>query len=264
MKLTKIEVLRGTILCESGLSISGVNSGLSIGALSSEFIKNPITKEPYIPGSSLKGKLRCILEQEKNQYGANGSGYKKPKKESEGREKKIQEHDGTPCGCGVCTICKLFGAHASGKNDRTPTRLIVRDSMLTDKSRKRIENSDFNEEVCFETKIENVIDRKKGNTINGGMRTNERVAAGTDFNFELVLQIYDVDTEKDVEAYKELIQKGLTLIELTYLGGSGSRGYGKVKFKKELKKGEEKQQSDDKISISDWKTVYPFPENTVE
>jgi len=236
MKLTKIEVLRGEIKCKSGLLICGASNGLSIGALSSEFIKNPITKEPYIPGSSLKGKLRCILEQEQGQYGQDGKGQKKSKSDT--------IPDSAPCGCGTCSICKLFGSHANGKDAiKSIPRLIVRDAELSNDSRAQIKESDVTEEICFETKVENVIDREKGSTRNGGMRTNERVAAGMKFDYELVLQLYDGDKDEDILTYKQLVEKGLKLIEYTYLGGCGSRGYGNVEFSKK--------------ESSDWVCVYP-------
>jgi len=231
MRLSKIETLKGEIVCKSGLLICGASNGLSIGDLSSEFIKNPITKEPYIPGSSLKGKLRCILEQEAGKY-----------------QMKPNKDDAMPCGCGKCEICKLFGSHAQGKDAiKTLPRLIFRDAMLNEESRRRIKESDITEEICFETKVENVIDRKKGSTISGGMRTNERVAAGMKFDYEIVLQIYDEDTPEDIKMYKETIEKGLNLIELTYLGGCGSRGYGNVEFSKK--------------SVSDWEEKYSVSGN---
>lgn len=244
MKLSRVEVLRGELTCKSGLLICGASNGLSIGALSSEFIKNPITKEPYIPGSSLKGKLRCILEQEQGQYGQNGKGEKKKLKDKNDRTKFEMVPDSAPCGCGTCTICKLFGSHANGKNAiKSITRLIIRDAELSADSRKQIKESDVTEEICFETKVENVIDRQKGSTITGGMRTNERVAAGMKFDYELVLQTYDDDKDEDISKYKELVEKGLKLIEYTYLGGCGSRGYGNVEFSKK--------------APSDWECVYP-------
>ncbi len=78
-----------------------------------------------------------------------------------------------------------------------------------------------------ESKYENTIDRITGTTIKGGIRQTERVPAGTKFNVEFVINVWDDDNEKDL---LEMLKKGIRLIENDYLGGSGSRGYGQVKF----------------------------------
>jgi CRISPR-associated protein Csm3 len=78
-----------------------------------------------------------------------------------------------------------------------------------------------------ELKIENTIDRVQGTTVKGGIRTAERVPAGAVFNAEFVLNIWDDDKEDDLLA---LFEKGIRLLENDYLGGSGSRGYGQIKF----------------------------------
>ena len=100
MKLKEIVTFSGKIYCVSGLCIGGSSNSLEIGGIDREVIKNPITKEPYIPGSSIKGKMRSELEK---RYGA-------LKRE---RDKTTNLTEKEPCGCGrrTCLICKIFGAH---------------------------------------------------------------------------------------------------------------------------------------------------------
>ena len=62
MKLEKVVTISGQIECKTGLCIKGSNSDLNIGGADSEVIKNPLTGHPYIPGSSIKGKMRSQLE----------------------------------------------------------------------------------------------------------------------------------------------------------------------------------------------------------
>ena len=97
MKLEKVVTISGQIECKTGLCIKGSNSDLNIGGADSEVIKNPLTGRPYIPGSSIKGKMRSQLEKK---YDI------KPKKE------------GQPCGCGQenCMICTVFGAHMNPRS----------------------------------------------------------------------------------------------------------------------------------------------------
>lgn len=207
-KLVEIYKLTGTITCESGLAIKDSGSTLKIGGYDAEVIKNPLTNLPYIPGSSLKGKMRSQLE----------------KMEGKGKE-------GNPCGCGRedCKICILFGAHKNTRSNAGPVRIIVRDSVLSKESEKRMKEQYRNNKPFYETKTENFINRNTGTVGGSGARTFERVPAGTTFMLEIVLQIYESDREK-VNEYKQYIEQGLKLVEYSYLGGSGSRGYGQVKI----------------------------------
>ena len=206
MKLKKNVVFSGKIHCLSGLYIGGISNSLEIGGVDNEVIKNPITREPYIPGSSLKGKMRSEMEK---RYGT-------WKKTDEG---KFIETEETPCSCGrkECMVCLLYGAHQNtGESD--PTRIIVRDALLS---------KEFKETIPFilEHKTENMVNRKSGKA--ESPRTTERVPEGVSFDFEIILRIYEGDNEK---AMIKEVEKALTYVEESYLGGSGSRGYGNVKF----------------------------------
>lgn len=197
MKLIEKNIITGTILLKTGLHIGGSKSSLDIGGLDSPVIKTPLGV-PYIPGSSLKGKIRTLL----------GLSYGAFKLEE---DKEI--------------IKKMFG---SAEKDWTePTRLIFRDAVLdVEKFMEVFTNKDALLETDFsEEKYENTIDRKSGKTTGGGLRNIERVPAGAVFSFEIVINVFDKDNKN--EMLKEL-EKGLNLLQDDYLGGSGTRGYGKV------------------------------------
>jgi CRISPR-associated protein Csm3 len=220
MKLISKTIIKGTIKLETGLHIGGSKSSLDIGGLDSPVIKNPLGV-PYIPGSSLKGKLRSLLAAK---YNTNGN---------------TDEHDD------ATNIKKIFGYAGKNKKGDAPsvsgeiTRLIVRDADLDVKVFNEIFKED---EAVLETpftqeKTENRIDRKSGKAANGGIRNIERVPAGAIFNFELVLNNYEEDKSED---FIGLINTGFELLEDDYLGGSGSRGYGKIKIESNINNPETK------------------------
>lgn len=199
-KLTKKIKIQTTITLVTGLHIGGSKENVEIGGIDLPVIKLAIkNNEPYIPGSSLKGKMRCLLEQIK--------GADKVGKDAE--------------------VNSLFGITES-KNLHTenrPSKLIVRDAMLTDDSRKALRASIHLDMPYTEGKWENTINRVKG--VAEHPRQTERVPAGAQFNAEFVINIWDDDKEEDLLA---LFEKGIRLLENDYLGGSGSRGYGQIKF----------------------------------
>lgn len=200
--------ISGEICIESGLHIGAGNDEIRIGGIDNPVVKNPITGEPYIPGSSLKGKVRCLLEQVFDAHN-NGSPSKIGKIEIEKSfSKKL--------------ICEMFG---NGGSDREyngkPTRLMFRDSSLINKEIFPLKG------IYTEGKYEVVIDRSKGTAKDGGIRQVERVPAGAKFDFRVVMKVFkDDDTQKMIS----FLKLGLKLLEMDCLGGSGSRGYGRIKF----------------------------------
>lgn len=205
MKLTSYSTIKGVIRCESGLRIGGSKDSLEIGTTDNPIIRHPINGLPYIPGSSLKGKMRSLLEIQAGTFNFKGG----------------------PCDCGTCEICKLFGC-GSPQKAKEMTRLIFRDAMITDDSEQLLREAQAEKGVNFsEVKNENWIDRKTGKAGHQGLRSQERVPEGTTFNFEISIRIFDKDNK---EGFKKKIAEGLSLMEKDYLGSSGSRGYGKIKF----------------------------------
>jgi len=179
---------------------------MEIGGTDNPILRHPINNFPYVPGSSLKGKIRSLLEQ-----------------------KHCAEQvmrDGKPCSCGNCDVCRIFGC-ANSRNTRSTTRVIFRDCLLTEESRRILENAREELGVPYsESKTEVLIDRKTGLSYGRiGPRTQERIPEGTQFGLEIVLRRFEGD---DVEKDTKFIQEGLALLQNDTLGGSGSRGYGKV------------------------------------
>ncbi len=208
MKLDKVIKYTGTMELVSGLAIKGTSNDLNIGGVDSEVIKNPITKMPYIPGSSLKGKMRSLMEH--------------------AHADKIESRDGSPCRCGKkeCIICTVFGAHMNPHAASAPTRIIVRDCNLTEESRNLIQNLPLTSGSFLEQKAENIINRENGTA--GSPRFIERIPSGLSFDVEIILQIFNGDDE---DKLKKTVNEALNrLQDESYLGGSGSRGYGQVRF----------------------------------
>ena len=206
-QLVKKIKINTSITLITGLHIGGNSENVEIGGIDNPVIKLASKGDvPYIPGSSLKGKMRCLLEQV---AGA-------PKV---GLDEKVNN---------------LFGIteNKAINTSNQPSKIIVRDAMLSDDSKKMLLDCDNLDMPYTENKFENVIDRVKG--IAQHPRQTERVPAGAEFCAEFIINIWDDDDEQELMA---LFEKGIRLLENDYLGGSGSRGYGQIKFG-EMKKTE--------------------------
>jgi CRISPR-associated protein Csm3 len=206
-KWTEIIVLRFNIVCVEGCRVGGTGGSLEIGGVEPNLtvIRSPLTGNPYLPGSSLKGKLRSVLEKEGG-----------------------KAVNGEPCRCGqaTCLICTVFGAHMQPKAASSPTRIVVRDSPLSPEWTEKLHGAIRAGLSFFEEKTENTVDRKTGTATNP--RTGERLPPGSAFNGEIVLHIYEGDDSKKLV---QLVRHGLGIIQdASSLGASGSRGYGKVRF----------------------------------
>ncbi len=201
----------------TGLHIGGTESGIEIGGVDKTVIRDKLTNRPYIPGSSLRGKMRSLLEK----Y----HGLEQNQTIGQGRIHSCTDERQYP----TCDVCQVFGVPGERKF-ATPTRLVVRDVHLSDASAKKLEDSGRTDLPYTEVKTEVSIDRV---TSAANPRQMERVPAGSLFsNAELVYGIYsgdDCDPGKDIERLRTVIE-GLQLLEDDYLGGLGSRGSGKVRL----------------------------------
>jgi len=209
----------------TGLHIGGSDGGIEIGGVDKTVIRDRLTNRPYVPGSSLKGKARSLLEKYKGlkQNQRIGSGYIHSCG-AEHRDKTSAAKD-----YAGCIICQIFGV--PGERDfATPTRLVVRDVMMTEASAEQLEKLGRTDLPFTEVKTEVSIDRV---TSAANPRSMERVPAGTIFGTaELVYSIYQrdgCDASADVTRLATLVE-GLVLLEDDYLGGLGSRGSGQVKL----------------------------------
>lgn len=204
MKLKNIKECEGCIELKSGLHIGGGDTNMRIGGADSLVIKNPRNGNPYIPGSSLKGKIRSLLELETGLVELGEPLGSKQFKDGTSESDKI---------------IQLFGVGASDSSNPNigPTRISFADCPIC--------VEDKNKENIFEIKAENCIDRIKGTAANP--RFIERVVAGVKFDFSISLKLFDEDDEKEFE---RILLRGIALLERDALGASGSRGYGKVCF----------------------------------
>ena len=199
-------IINGVVEVKTGMRIGGTTGGLKIGGIDLNVITDSEGK-PYIPGSSLKGKMRSLIEH----------------KEGVSFDPKSGMHvcKTTP----PCDICKIWGTTGDVPS---LTRLIVRDTYLDRDSisEKMKENLDLQ---WTEVKTEINIDRTTGTVSRvGGPRQIERVPAGAKFkDCEMVFNVFE---EEDKDLLKKVFE-AMELLEDDYLGGMGSRGYGKVEFK---------------------------------
>ena len=198
--------LRGTIrVPNGGVRVGGNPQWLEHGGTADfTLVRNPVTGEPYIPGSSLKGRVRAMLE----------------KVEGRGRE-------GEPCNCGRkdCLVCVVFGAHKRPQAESSPTRLVVRDAPLTSEARTRLRDLEAEGKSLVEEKAETLVDRDKGTT--EAPRFQERVW-NADFKLEILIHVYDGDEPVKM---LEFVRRGLGLVqEIGAVGAGGSRGSGQVQF----------------------------------
>jgi CRISPR-associated protein Csm3 len=206
-------IIQGTIIAETGLRIGGSTGGLKIGGLDSPVIVDPGGR-PYIPGSSLKGKTRSLMERF----------HSRPPSEKGGPHlcEKQDEYENCP----VCKVWGLLGNADNFPSISTITRLLVRDVFLDeasidDEMRKNMELQ------WTEIKMETAINRLTGTAHGKSLRQIERVPAGARFKESRF--IFNVFEEADKDLLKELFI-ALELLENDYLGGMGSRGSGQVRF----------------------------------
>lgn len=187
-------IIQGALIVKTGMHIGGGSDYAPIGSVDSPFVRDILTQEPIIPGSSLKGKLRTLLVRYRSkQYIV----------------KDIKDDDEV--------IKRLFGS----TNPQTISRLQFQDLFVSEESKVLLESVDT-DTYMGEVKSENTIKR---NTGEAKPRQIERVPAGTKFGFQLVYTIID---ESEVEEDLQTLRAGLNLLELDYLGGHGTRGYGRV------------------------------------
>ncbi|MCX8023446.1 MAG: type III-A CRISPR-associated RAMP protein Csm3 [Syntrophorhabdaceae bacterium] len=239
MKLISIKKLQGKIILKSGLHIGSGNMEMHIGGTDSPVIKHPHTFEPYIPGSSIKGKVRSLLELACGlvPFATDDGGLVS--------SKTVNKLDGNPeLKRHAEAILTIFGSSGADKDDETgygPTRVSFSDCYLDETWKQKARDNRW---AYTEVKSENRIDRIKGTAEHP--RFIERVPEGTEFNF---LVTFKVLKEEDERLFQDYLLRGLKLLEMDALGGNGSRGYGRIEFDFKEK---------DSAFDSQFKTLDPF------
>ena len=223
LKLQKIYEITGKIELLTGLRIGSGNTEMHIGGVDNLVVKHPYTNEPYIPGSSLKGKIRSLLEY---YFGLSTHSYRVDRNSGGVTSYKLltENNISEDVKSNARIILKLFGLSGSGSEVLEkigPTRVAFSDCFFTEEFKSKLEKERL---PYTEIKAENRINRITGTAENP--RFTERVPAGAEFNFRITLKIYSDEDEKLLD----ILLKGMKLLELDYLGGCGSRGYGRIKF----------------------------------
>ena len=190
--LTKIQIT-GTLVVETGMHIGGSTANAAIGAVDSPVIKDARNNTPIIPGSSIKGKMRSLLAKELN-------------------DSVVSPDDD------CVEIARLFGTAKKGKVHAS--RLFFSDMNLSNEQELRAAGL----QSLTEVKFENTINRA---TAEATPRQIERVIRGSMFDLDI---IYNVEKSEEVEQDFKTLAEGFKLLQYDYLGGNGSRGYGKVSF----------------------------------
>jgi len=214
-QLTGITTLKATLELVTGLRIGAGDSEMHIGGVDNTVIKHPHTQAPYIPGSSLKGKMRSLLEWRSGAVQQEALGWKDFEKAGSAQQADVKR------------ILQLFGISGDAKigveqmEKIGPTRVSFWDCNLNHEWEKQIREDNFS---LTEVKSENRINRISG--VAEHPRQTERVPAGAKFDFRLSIKRLDGDGDELLTT----VLQGLKLLELDSLGGSGSRGYGKVRF----------------------------------
>ena len=195
--LSKIQIT-GEIELVTGMHIGGSEQFAAIGAVDSPVIRDTVTNKPIIPGSSIKGKMRTLLAKQFSTDGLLG----KPNDDDE-------------------RILRLFGSSKEGAIKKA--RLLFSDMVMTNSEElRKIGVSET------EVKFENAIDRI---TSVANPRQIERTVRGAKFDLNLIYDVFGNEQDKNqiIEDFNNIVN-AFKLLEYDYLGGNGSRGYGKVKF----------------------------------
>ena len=209
IKIIKKTVIRTKLELLSDLHISDSKETTEIGGIDLPVVRRKDNREPYIPGSSIKGKIRCLLEQIEGVTEV-------------GDSEKIN---------------KVFGI--AKKDNTLSSRLIFRDAYFAKEDvdyqngngglninvYNTLKEGEYTDMPFTEMKVENTIDRVLGKAKDGGIRNIERIPAGAKFNIEIIINEYEGETNGSLK----ILIEGLKALNNDYLGGSGSRGYGHVK-----------------------------------
>lgn len=211
MKQIAIKKITGKLVVKTGLHIGAGNEKVEIGGMDNPIIRNPFTREPYIPGSSIKGKMRSLVEW---------------------KEGVLVNTNGKPCSCGSadCKVCRVFGSANNSSTVenpkmRGPTRLIIRDAVLTDDWAEKFREG----KAIVEEKAENSLNRI---TAEANPRPIERIVPGVEFDFEISYRVIETGDNglTDEKFFNEVVIEGLKMLQNDYLGGGGSRGNGQIGF----------------------------------
>lgn len=211
MKLKEIKNIEATIELVTGMRVGGSTDIIEIGGNDSPVVRNPLSKELYIPGSSIKGKMRMLMEWIEGKIDQGGNVH--------------------TCSDSNCSVCRVFGRGAKESEEAMsgPTRIAVKDAYLTEGSKHELEELKNRTGLDTEWKYENNINRL---TSAATPRNSERVPAGISFKFNVSYKVLDMNDDGilDEELFEKVVLRGLKGLEIEGIGGGVSRGNGQIKF----------------------------------
>ncbi len=216
MRLEKIFEINGRIILKSGLRIGAGDMEMHIGGIDNPIIKHPHTQDPYIPGSSLKGKIRSLLELRSGLMSMTKGdplSVKNFKNITDDKKKKECRR--------ILQLFGVSGADVDENSDIGPSRASFSDCSLDSVWKQKAVQANW---PLTEVKSENRINRIKG--VAEHPRFTERVPSGAEFRFFITLK----QLESGESNLLDLLMEGMKLLEMDALGGSGSRGYGRIQF----------------------------------
>lgn len=215
-RLKSVRQITGRIVVETGLRIGGSQETMEISGNDNPIIRNPANAEPYVPGSSLKGRMRSLAEWYFGQISSDGEPTKADVTSTTsrvfGKPAKQPKADMNPA---------EKTAYSSG-----PTRLIVRDALLSEDSRTAFREG----RQITEVKSENSINRL---TAMANPRPMERVLPGVAFDLNIAYRVFEINGDggkTDEDLFDSVVLRALALVQADALGGGVSRGNGKVRF----------------------------------
>ncbi|MFW5993365.1 MAG: type III-A CRISPR-associated RAMP protein Csm3 [Desulfohalobiaceae bacterium] len=221
--------ISGKIETLTGMHVGGNSTEMGIGGADSIVVRDPVTNHPYIPGSSLRGKMRSLLERLRGEMTIKMQNSKDPLTSLSELGQAMSQGQ-TLDSAGPSThpeqvASRLFGVSIDKQQEKQPVlqRLVVRDAKLSNpRTLEQARNTDM---PLTEVKTEVAIDRI---TSKANPRQIERVPAGAEFDFQFVLNLFGQDDEQEYLGY---VFECMQLLQDDYLGGHGSRGYGRIQFK---------------------------------
>ena len=209
LKLESIYEIKAIIELKSGLHIGGDSGEIEIGGNDNPIIRDKFTKKVYIPGSSIKGKMRFLTEWYEGKINPDGGVYTKAKEK------------GKPD-----LLLNVFGttANTSTEEKKGPTRLTVKDTFLLDESMRKLKELITKTGHDTEMKFENTLNRLDSSARSRNM---ERVPRGTKFEINMNYKVFSIDKREEIE---EMILRAMRLMEIEGIGGGVSRGSGQIKI----------------------------------
>ena len=222
-------LLSGAISVKTGLHIGAPEGPMRIGGIDKQVVRDPVSQHPFIPGTSLRGKLRSILERvfvgetfggRPLAFARSVGGRAGNRHECDRREEAL-----------TCPVCRVFGSTGRGnEGSNHPARLLVRDAFLEPESAQELQRLATGL-FMTEWKFENALDRI---TSAANPRQLERVPAGSRFLFEMVYTSEGAQDAAQSELQSDLqnLLTAMRWLEDSSLGGHGARGYGQIGFER--------------------------------